>query len=94
MRTGAKMRVDERNANWFAVEAKSFEITMDGEGKKTKYVITERSRGKVSWIRFGEEGLFNLMKNGSLLFRRFMAPYLKFKSMIFFFFFGVLWDGE
>ena len=34
-----------------------------GEGKKTKYFITERSRGKVSWIRFGEEGLFNLLKN-------------------------------
>ena len=28
------MRSDERNANWFAVEAKSFEITVDGEGKK------------------------------------------------------------
>ena len=54
---------DKMNANWFAVEAKSFEITAEGEGKKTKYVITERSRGKVSWIRFGEEGLFNLMKN-------------------------------
>ena len=52
-----------KNANWFAVEAKSFEITAEGEGKKTKYVITERSRGKVSWIRFGEEGLFNFMKN-------------------------------
>ena len=51
------------NANWFAVEAKSFEITVEGEGKKTKYVITERSRGKVSWIRFDEEGLFNLMRN-------------------------------
>ena len=36
---------------------------MEGEGKKKKYVITERSRGKVSWIRFGEEGLFNLLKN-------------------------------
>ena len=23
-----KMRLDERNANWFAVEAKSFEITV------------------------------------------------------------------
>ena len=51
------------NANWFAVEAKTFEITVEGEGKKTKYVITERSRGKVSWIRFGEEGFFNLMRN-------------------------------
>ena len=31
---------------WFAVEAKSFEITAEGEGKKTKYVITERGRGR------------------------------------------------
>ena len=31
--------------------------------KKTKYVITERSRSYVSWIRFREEGLFNLLKN-------------------------------
>ena len=54
---------NERNANWFTVEAKSFEITVEGEGKKTKYFITERSRGNVSWIRFGEEGIFNLLKN-------------------------------
>ena len=53
----------EKNANWFAVEAKSFEITVEGAGKKTKYVITERRRGYVSWIRFGEEGLFYLLKN-------------------------------
>ena len=57
------MRSDERNANWFAVEAKSFKITVEGEGKKAKFFITERSRGNVLWIRFGEEGLFNLLKN-------------------------------
>ena len=56
------MRVDERNGNWFAIEAKSFEITVEGEGKKTKYFITERSRGRASWIRFEVEGLFNLLK--------------------------------
>ena len=56
------MRVDERNGNWFAVEAKSFQFTVEGEGKKTKYFITERSRGKASWIRFGVEGLFILLK--------------------------------
>ena len=33
------------------------------KGKKQKYFITERSGGNVSWIRFGEEGLFNLLKN-------------------------------
>ena len=51
------------DTNWFAVEAKSFEIKVVGEGKKAKFFITERSRGNVSWIRFGEEGLFNLLKN-------------------------------
>ena len=56
------MCVDKRNGNWFAVEAKSFEFMVEGEGKKTKYFITERSRGKASWIRFGVEGLFNLLK--------------------------------
>ena len=56
------MNNNERNGNWFAVEAKSFEITVEGEGKKTKYFITERSRGRASWIRFGVEGLFNLLK--------------------------------
>ena len=57
------MRSDKRNANWFAVEAKSFEITVDGEGKKAKYFITERSRGTYRGFDFGEEGLFNLLKN-------------------------------
>ena len=27
------MCVDERNGNWFAVEAKSFEFMVEGEGK-------------------------------------------------------------
>ena len=35
------MREDERNGNWFAVESKSFELTIEGEGKKTKFFITE-----------------------------------------------------
>ena len=33
------MRVDKRNANWFAVEAKSFEITVEGEGKKQNTLL-------------------------------------------------------
>ena len=55
------MREDERNGNWFAVESKSFEFTMEGEGKKTKFFITERSKGIASWIRFGVEGMHNIL---------------------------------
>ena len=55
------VRVDERNENWFAVESKSYELTMEGKGKKTKCFITERSRGVASWIRFGVEGMEKLM---------------------------------
>ena len=56
------MRDDERNGNWFAVESKSFKFTMEGEGKKAKCFITERSRGIASWIRFGVEGLNKLLE--------------------------------
>ena len=31
----------------FAIEAKSFELTVDGEGRRQRNVITERSRGVV-----------------------------------------------
>ena len=55
------LRVDERNENWFAVESKSFELTMEGKGKKTRYFITERSRGAASWIWFGVEGMEKLL---------------------------------
>ena len=55
------MREDERNRNWFAVESKSFELTTEGEGKKAKCFITERSRGIASWIRFGVEGMNKLL---------------------------------
>ena len=34
---------------------------MEGEGKKTQFFITERSRGIASWIHFGEEGMENLL---------------------------------
>ena len=56
-----KMREEERNGNWFAVESKSFELKMEGIGRKAKYSITERSRGIVSWIRFGVEGMNKLL---------------------------------
>ena len=55
------MREDERNGNWFTVESKSFEFKMEGVGKKAKCFITERSRGIVSWIRFGVEGMNKLL---------------------------------
>ena len=55
------VRVDERNENWFAVESKSYELTMEGKGKKTKCFITERSRGVASWIRFGVKGMEKLL---------------------------------
>ena len=51
-----------RKRVWFTIEAKSFEITVDGVGRRLKYVITERSRGVVAWIRFGEEGVRTLLK--------------------------------
>ena len=55
------MREDERNGNWFAVESKSFEFTTEGKGKNVKCFITERSKGVVSWIRFGIEGMVKLL---------------------------------
>ena len=37
-------------------------VMVEGEGRKVKGYITERRKGMVSWIRFGEEGLSNLLK--------------------------------
>ena len=47
---------------WFSVDAKSSKISVEGEGRKLKVVITKRCKGLVSWIWFGEEGLKNLLK--------------------------------
>ena len=33
-----------------------------GEGRKARVFITERSRGRSSWIRFGKEGVKILIK--------------------------------
>ena len=54
---------------WFSVDSKSFEFLVEGEGKKLKAIIIERSRGCVSWIRFGKEGLKSVLK-GVDFFRR------------------------
>ena len=51
------MLENERNSNWFAIESKSFKISMEGEGKKERFFIIEHSRGLSLWIRFGEEGM-------------------------------------
>ena len=36
---------------------------MEGEGRFVKGFITERRKGLVSWVRFGEEGLRTLLKS-------------------------------
>ena len=51
----------------FSVESKDFEIEKVGDGKKVMVVITERRQGKMSWIRFGEEGAKFLLKCVELL---------------------------
>ena len=35
---------------------------MEGKDRKMKVFITERRRGRVSWIRFGEESLKIILK--------------------------------
>ena len=47
---------------WFAVDSKSFEISMDVLGKKLKGIIVERNRGFTSWIRFGSSSLCWLLE--------------------------------
>ena len=48
---------------WFSVESKSVKIEEVGDGSKTKVIITERRWGRMSWIRFGEEGARTLLKS-------------------------------
>ena len=52
-----------RRRRCFSVESKSFEIEEVGAGKKTMVIITERRWGRMSWIRFGEEGAKILLKS-------------------------------
>ncbi|RVW42754.1 hypothetical protein CK203_079931 [Vitis vinifera] len=47
---------------WFALDSKSFEISMDVLGKKLKRIIVERNRGFTSWIRFGSSNLCWLLE--------------------------------
>ena len=46
----------------FAMDSKSFEISVDVFGEKLKGIIMERSRGFTSWIRFGGLSLCCLME--------------------------------
>ena len=39
---------------WFFVDSKSFEILVEGEGRYLRGFITERRKGVLSWVRFGE----------------------------------------
>ena len=47
---------------WFAVESKTFEISVEVFGKKLRGIIVERSKGFTSWIRFGESNLGCLLE--------------------------------
>ena len=47
---------------WFSLDLKSFEISVEGEGRSLKGFIVERRKGVVSWVRFREEGLCILLE--------------------------------
>ena len=47
---------------WFAVESKSFEISIEEIRGRLRGTIWERSKGLSSWIRFGEKGLSLLLE--------------------------------
>ena len=46
---------------WFAVEAKTFEISIEEKSKKLRGCIWERCKGTTSWVRFGESSLQRLL---------------------------------
>ena len=62
--------VGKGSRRWFAVDSKSFEFSEEGEGRKVKVFIIERSKGRVSWIRFGEEGAKVLLKGVESFIRK------------------------
>ena len=45
-----------------AIETISIEISAEGVGRILKGAITERGKGFISWIHFGDEGLRTLLK--------------------------------
>ena len=42
---------------WFAVEAKTFEISIEEKNNKSRGCIWERCKGVTSWVRFRESSL-------------------------------------
>ena len=48
--------------SWFAVESKTFEISIEETRDKLRGVIMERSKGFSSWIKFGEKSLSSLLE--------------------------------
>ena len=46
---------------WLAVEAKTFEISIEEKNKKLRGCIWERCKGATSWVRFGESSLQRLL---------------------------------
>ena len=56
-----EMKVSESRC-WFAIESKSFEISIDQVGGRLVGTITERGRGFVEWIKFGAKSLSQLLE--------------------------------
>ncbi|RVW80659.1 hypothetical protein CK203_044359 [Vitis vinifera] len=55
-------RSSEGGKSWFAVESKTFEITIEETRGKLRGVILERSKGFSSWIKFGAKSLSSLLE--------------------------------
>ena len=54
-------RGDEMGKTWFAIEAKTFEISIEEKGKKLRGCIWERCKGATSWVRFRDSSLQHLL---------------------------------
>ena len=54
--------VPKGGKSWFAVQSKSFEISIEEVRGRLRGTIWERSKGLSSWIRFGEKGLSLLLE--------------------------------
>ena len=54
---------------WFAMDSKSFGISVEAYGERLKGIIVERSRGFTSWIRFGNLSLRCLLEGVEACYR-------------------------
>ncbi|RVW65101.1 hypothetical protein CK203_034942 [Vitis vinifera] len=54
---------------WFAMDSKSFGISVEAYGERLKGIIVERSRGFTSWIRFGNLSLCCLLEGVEACYR-------------------------